>query len=59
MLELRLKALEIYNELNMPTWGPNLTELDMSKIATYVKPKTDMKKSWDDVPDDIKIHLMH
>ena len=54
MLELRLKALEIYNELNMPTWGPNLTELDMSKIATYVKPKTDMKKSWDDVPDDIK-----
>ena len=53
-LELRLKALEIYNELNMPTWGPNLTELDMSKIATYVKPKTDMKKSWDDVPDDIK-----
>lgn len=54
MLELRLKALEIYNELNMPTWGPNLTELDMSKIATYVKPKTDRKKSWDDVPDDIK-----
>ncbi len=54
MLELRLKALKIYNELSMPTWGPNLAELDMSKIATYVKPKTDMKKSWDDVPDDIK-----
>lgn len=54
MLELRLKALKIYNELNMPTWGPSLEELDMSKIATYVKPKTDMKKSWDDVPDDIK-----
>ena len=54
MLELRLKALKIYNELNMPTWGPSLEELDMSKIATYVKPKTDRKKSWDDVPDDIK-----
>ena len=54
MLELRLKALKIYNKLSMPTWGPNLAELDMSKIATYVKPKTDMKKSWDDVPDDIK-----
>lgn len=54
MLELRLKALKIYNELSMPTWGPDLAELDMSKIATYVKPKTDMKKSWDDVPDDIK-----
>ncbi len=54
MLNIRLKALEEYNELKMPTWGPDLSELDMSKIATYVKPKTDMKKSWDDVPDDIK-----
>ena len=54
MLELRLKALEVYEKLEMPTWGPDLSELDMSKIATYVKPKSDMKKSWDDVPEDIK-----
>lgn len=54
MLDLRLKALEIYEKLDMPTWGPDLSELDMSKIATYVRPKTDMKKSWEDVPDDIK-----
>ena len=54
MLNLRLKALDIYEQLEMPTWGPNLSELDMSKIATYVRPKTDMKKSWDDVPEDIK-----
>lgn len=54
MLDLRLKALEVYNKLNMPTWGPDLTELDMSQIATYVKPKTYMKKSWEDVPEDIK-----
>lgn len=54
MLELRLKALETYDKLSMPTWGPDLSELDMSKIATYVRPKTDMKKSWEDVPDDIK-----
>ena len=54
MLNLRLRALEKYNELSMPTWGPDLKELDMSKIATYVRPKTDMKKTWDEVPDDIK-----
>lgn len=54
MLELRLKALEKYNELQMPTWGPDLSELDMSKIATYVKPRTYMNKSWADVPEDIK-----
>ena len=54
MLELRLKALEIYDKLPMPTWGPDLSELDMSKIATYVKPRTEQKKSWNDVPEDIK-----
>ncbi len=54
MLDLRLKALETYEKLKMPTWGPDLSELDMSKIATYVRPKSDMKKSWDDVPEDIK-----
>ena len=54
MLELRLKALETYEKLDMPTWGPDLSELDMSQIATYVRPKTDMKKSWEDVPNDIK-----
>lgn len=43
MLELRLKALEIYDKLPMPTWGPDLSELDMSKIATYVKPRTEQK----------------
>ena len=54
ILDLRLKALKVYEKLELPTWGPNLCELDMSKIATYVKPKTEMKKSWKDVPDDIK-----
>ncbi len=54
MLDLRLKALGDYNALDMPTWGPDLSELDMNKIATYVKPKADKTESWQDVPDDIK-----
>lgn len=54
MLNFRLKALEFFNKLSMPTWGPNLSELDISKIATYVKPKSKINKTWDDVPEDIK-----
>ena len=54
ILQIRLKALNLYNELPMPTWGPNLDELDINKIATYVKPNTSMNKSWKDVPDEIK-----
>ena len=54
MREFRLKALEVYNKLELPTWGPDLSELDMSEIATYVRPKTKLNNSWEDVPEDIK-----
>lgn len=54
MREFRLKALDVYNSLELPTWGPDLSELNMDEIATYVKPKSKLNSSWDDVPDDIK-----
>ena len=54
MLDLRLKALEIYNKLELPTWGPDLSELNMDEIATYVKPKTNLNTSWEDVPEEIR-----
>jgi Fe-S cluster assembly protein SufB len=52
--EIRLHALEVYNRLELPTWGPDLSELNMDEIATYVRPKTKLNTSWDDVPEDIK-----
>ncbi|MDD3224821.1 MAG: Fe-S cluster assembly protein SufB [Clostridium sp.] len=54
MRDFRLKSLEIYNKLDMPTWGPSLDELDMDNIVTYVRPDTSMKGNWKDVPEDIK-----
>ena len=54
MLEIRLKALETYKKLQLPTWGPDLSELNMQEIATYVKPKSKLNSSWDEVPEDIK-----
>lgn len=54
MLEFRLKALEIFYKKAMPSWGPDLSDLDMSDIHYYVKPLETEKKTWDDVPDDIK-----
>ena len=54
MLEIRLKALDMYNKLELPTWGPDLSELKMDELATYVKPKSKLNSSWDDVPEDIK-----
>ena len=54
MKEFRLKALEVYNKLELPTWGPDISELNMDEIATYVRPKTNLNNSWDNVPEDIK-----
>ncbi len=54
MTEFRLKSLEIFNSKPIPTWGADLSELDMDNIVTYVRPKTDLNASWDDVPEEIK-----
>ena len=54
MTEFRLKALDIYNELQVPDWGPSIEGLDMNHIATYVRPNTKMQGDWKDVPEDIK-----
>lgn len=54
MREFRLKALDTYNRMSLPTWGPSLEGLDMSNIVTYVRPNTEMRGKWSEVPDDIK-----
>ncbi len=54
MLDFRLKSLEIYNSIPTPKWGVDLEDLDMDNIITYIRPDTDMKNKWEDVPEDIK-----
>ena len=54
MREFRLKSLEIYNKMYIPEWGPDISDLDIQKIVSYVKPKTEMAAKWEDVPQDIK-----
>ena len=54
ILDIRLKALKLFNELKDPDWGPSLEELDINQIATYIKPDAKKETSWDDVPEDIK-----
>ncbi|MBP3735687.1 MAG: Fe-S cluster assembly protein SufB [Lachnospiraceae bacterium] len=54
MRDFRLRSLEIYEALSVPQWGPSIEGLNMENIATYVRANTDMKGSWDEVPEDIK-----
>lgn len=54
MLDFRLKALDTYQRMEAPDWGPGLEGLDMDHIVTYVKPATDQQADWESLPDDVK-----
>jgi Fe-S cluster assembly protein SufB len=54
MLKFRLKALEHYVRRPIPTWGGDLSKLNLDQIFYYVKPTELESKSWEDVPDAIK-----
>ena len=54
MIDFRLKALEIFERLAMPSWGADLSKLDPHDIHYYVKPIEGQHNSWDTVPQGIK-----
>jgi len=54
MLDFRLKAYEHFINRPMPTWGPDLSGLNLDEIYYYVKPTEGEGKTWEDVPDNIK-----
>jgi Fe-S cluster assembly protein SufB len=54
MLEFRLKALKHFQQRPMPTWGGDLSKLNLDEIYFYTKPTDKEGRSWDEVPDTIK-----
>jgi len=54
MIDFRLNALKIFESMPMPTWGADLTDLNINDIYYYLKPLAKQHTSWDDVPDKIK-----
>lgn len=54
MLERRLKALKIFDKQPMPTWGADLSDLDLDSIKYFVRATADKATRWEDLPEDIK-----
>lgn len=54
MLDYRLKALDIFNKKSNPTWGPDLSEVNIDEITTYIRPDADLSDDWNKVPDEIR-----
>jgi len=54
MTDIRLRALSIFYEKKMPTWGADLSGLHLDDITYYLKPIEAQHNQWSDVPVDIK-----
>ena len=54
MLEFRLKAYQEFINRKNPDWGINYLEIDFDKIKYYLKTTDEVKRSWDDVPKEIR-----
>ena len=54
MAEKRLKSLEIFERKPIPTWGPDLSGLNLDDLVLYSPPTAGRFNSWDDVPQEMK-----
>ena len=54
MLEKRLKALELFQKTPLPTWGPDLSKLNLDEIVYFVRPDARETTDWAEVPPEIK-----
>ncbi len=54
MLERRLKGYEAFLGMDTPSWGADLSAINYDIIRYYLRATDEAKKSWDDVPDDVR-----
>lgn len=54
MREFRLKSLGIFQSKKMPAWGADLSAINFDDIYYYIKPTDSQKKSWSDLPKEIR-----
>src|SRR3989475_11096945 len=54
MAEKRVKSLEIFERKPVPTWGVDLSGLNLDDLVLYSPPTAGRYNSWDDVPEEMK-----
>lgn len=54
MRNFRLKSYEIFRKKPLPSWGPDLSEIQFDDITYYLKATKDRSASWDELPSEIK-----
>ncbi|MBI4128429.1 MAG: Fe-S cluster assembly protein SufB [Parcubacteria group bacterium] len=54
MREKRLQGFAYFQKTPIPTWGADLSRLDLAHITYFVRPDAKESHSWDDVPETIR-----
>lgn len=55
LLDFRLKALKVFQQKTLPDWiVPSVNEIDFSKIRYYLAQGSAVKRTWDEVPEEVK-----
>ena len=54
MLEHRLASLKVFHEKEMPSWGADLSHLDLDDIIYYATAGAGESQTWEEVPPDIR-----
>ena len=54
MLKKRLYSLSVFESKPMPTWGPDLSGLDLRDLAYYVSPNVGRADDLEDLPENLK-----
>lgn len=54
MLEHRLQSLKIFQKMPMPTWGADLSKLDLDNIIYYAQTGAGETDDWGEVPEEIR-----
>ena len=54
VLDFRLKALKAFEEMDMPDWGPDLSDLHFEDYTYYIRNSDKKSNDWNEVPETIK-----
>ncbi len=54
MLDYRLKAYEEFVKKPLPSFGPDLSEIDFNDFTYFIKPSEKVSNKWEEVPESIK-----
>lgn len=54
MTDFRVNAYKAFRKRPMPKWGADLSKIDFDDIYYYIKPTSEQKNSWEDLPKEIR-----